>query len=79
MAAQLSADEVRQACGDLSDVAVEAIINTGATEADLSAALDWEARSFELRSHGALSDRATQIRRILVEESGFNDEDERRP
>jgi hypothetical protein len=37
----LTADEIRRECGDLLDWQVEAILATGATAADLAAAVAW--------------------------------------
>jgi len=76
---ELSADEVRQVCGDLSDATVEAIIATGATAAELEAAVLWESRSFEVRSeeHG-LAGAAAEVRLILAEDADWNDEAEPR-
>ena len=75
----LSADEVRHVCGDLSDATVEAIIATGATAADLEAAVLWETRSFEVREeeHG-LAGAAAEVREILAEDADWNDEAEPR-
>jgi 3-deoxy-D-manno-octulosonate 8-phosphate phosphatase KdsC-like HAD superfamily phosphatase len=77
--AGLSADEVRRICGDLSDATVEAIMATGATAADVDAAVAWETRSFELRSeeHG-LAGAAAEVRDILAEDEDWNEEAERR-
>jgi hypothetical protein len=71
----LSAEEVRQVCGDLSDATVEAILATGATAADLEAAVFWETRSFEVRSeeHG-VAGAAAEVREILAEDADWNDE-----
>jgi len=75
----LSADEVRHVCGDLADATVEAIIATGATAADLEAAVLWESRSFEVReeAHG-LAGAAAEVRDILAEDADWNDEAEPR-
>jgi hypothetical protein len=69
----LSIDEVHRACGDLSDATAEAIIATGASAADLDAALDWEDRSSELgETEGGLSSAAAQVRQILDEDTALN-------
>ena len=75
----LSADEVRQVCGDLSDATIEAIIATGATAAALEAAVLWETRSFEVReeAHG-LAGAAAEVREILDKDADWNDEAEPR-
>lgn len=71
----LSADEVRQACGDLSDATVEAIIATGATTGDLEAAVLWETRSFETRDETqGLSSPAAEVREILEQNAAWDDE-----
>jgi hypothetical protein len=70
-------DDIRRTCGDISDAALEAIAATGATEADLEAALAWEARQFERRTEGegALTGPAAAVRDILFEEEpDWNDE-----
>ena len=75
----LSADEVRRTCGDLPDATVEAILATGATAADLDAAVAWETRSFELRSedHGLVG-AAAAVREILAEDADWNEDADRR-
>lgn len=74
----LSADEVRRECGELSDATVEAIIATGATGADVAAALAWEQRSFEVRTgEDGLSGPAAEVRRILDQDAAWAEDPER--